>query len=122
MGKKKTSDLTHKSKESHRLPCKISKEQKAEAADQLATAIQEADSLELERKTTLKDLGSRKEALIEKIHKLTQQVKDGVEQRSVDCELQLNYTKLTATLVRLDTEEIVEERPMTEEEKQMNFE
>ena len=120
MAKKKT-DLTKVTYEPHTLPCPLSEKEKAEAADQLATAIQSAESLELERKAAMGDFRSRLEALKERIHNLTRQVKEGVESRSVKCELRLNYTKLTAILIRTDTKETVEERPLTDEEKQMKF-
>ena len=124
MSKKKQDEkeLIHKSIEPHSLPCKLTTEQKAESADQLATAIQQAESLELERKSVMGNFKSRKEFLIERIHNLTTHVKDGIEMRSVDCTLSLNYSKLKATLTRNDTNQIIEERPMTEEEKQMEFE
>lgn len=118
---KKKEDLIHKSKEPHKLPCKLNPVQKAEAAEQLANAVGQAESLELERKTIAKDFASRKEALVERIHNLSNMVKEGVEMRSIDCELQLNFSKLTAILTRLDTCEIIEERPLTEEEKQQEM-
>jgi len=41
--------------------------------------------------------------------------------RSVGCELALDYASGRATLTRLDTGEVVVERDMSEEEKQMNL-
>ena len=109
-------------REPHVLPCKLSEKDRAEAADKLATAIQRVESLELEKKAKVAEFKSQIDGQKERIHSLTVEVKDGVAQRPVDCELQLNYSKLTATLTRLDIMEIVEERTMTEEEKQMDFE
>ena len=119
MTKKK--DLIKVTHEPHTLSCNLDANEKALAAEQLATAIQAAESLELERKSVLGEFKSRMNALKEKIHNLTMQVKDGVEMKSIDCELHLNYTKLTATLIRTDNKEIVEERPMTDDEKQMEM-
>lgn len=118
---KKEKDIIHTTHEPHTLPCKLDEKDKAEAAEELATAIQQGESLELERKSVLGGLKKRKDNLIERIHNLTIQVKDGIVMRSVDCELNLNHTKLNAILIRTDTEEIVDERPMTQEEKQMNL-
>lgn len=118
---KKEKDTIHTTHEPHTLPCKLDEKDKAQTADDLATAIQQGESLELERKSTLGGLKKRKDNLIERIHNLTIQVKDGIVMRQVDCELKLNHTKLNAILIRLDTEEVVDERPMTQDEKQMNF-
>ena len=112
-------DVIHKSNEPHTLPCKLSEKDRAEAADKLATALQRVDTLKLEKKAKVTEYNSLIDIQADQIHKLTVEVKDGVAQRSIDCELRLNYTKMTAVLVRLDLNGIVEERPMNEEEKQM---
>jgi len=80
------------------------------------------ESLAIERKTVMSEFKQRKEKLEEQIHTTSLMVKEGVAMRSVKCELQLNYSKLRATIIRLDTEEIVEEREMTADEKQMKLE
>ena len=49
-------------------------------------------------------------------------IKDKVERRNVKVTLALNYTTLTAKVTRDDTKEVVEERPLTDEEKQFQFE
>lgn len=121
MAKKPEKDLIHTTHEPHILPCKLSEKDKAEAAEDLATAIQQGESLELERKSALGDFKKRKDNLLERIHNLTISVKDGIMMRSLECELKLNHTKLTATLIRPDTNEVFDERPMTQEEKQMNL-
>lgn len=118
---KKAADAIHKSSEPHMLPCKLSTKGKAEAAVRLAKAIQQIESYAIEKKSVLADFKSRAEGLTKTIHELTRQVTDGVEICAVDCELILNYTKLTAKLTRKDTGEIVEDRTMTEDEKQMTF-
>ena len=118
---KKNKDMIQKTYEPHVLPCKLSEKDRAEAADKLATALQRVDSLELEKKAKVAEFKGLIDAQKERIHSLTVEVKDGVAQRPIDCELQLNYSKLSATLIRLDIDEIVEERAMTEEEKQMKF-
>ena len=115
-------DLIHKSVEPHRVKCVLTTDEKAEAANQLASAYMDLESLALERKTAMTEFKNRRERIEERVHVLSLKVKEGVEMRSVRCELQLNYTKLRATLIRLDTEEIVEEREMTNDEKQMKLE
>jgi len=110
--------VTH---EPHPLPCKLTTEDRAIAAGQLAEAIQNLESLEIAHKTDTKEFNSLKQQFTGSIHRLSREVANGEATRSVDCELRLNYTNLTATLVRADTGEIVEDRPMTEDEKQMDM-
>lgn len=117
----KKDDLIKKTHEPHVLPCKLSQEDRAEAADKLATAIQRVESLTLEKKAKMAEFKGLIDHQAERIHSLTVEVKDGIAQRTVDCELRLNYSKLNAILIRLDTEDLVEEREMTTEEKQMKF-
>lgn len=119
MARKKETDLIVKSAEPHILPCVLTTEEKASAADELATAIQRLESVDGERKATAATFKAQIDNIKDSAHKLSQKVKDGKENRAVDCELQLNHTKLTATLIRKDTNEVFDERPMTDEEREM---
>jgi len=114
-------DLVHVTHEPHPLACKLTTLDRAVAAGQLAEAIQNLESLEITRKTETKNFNSLKQQFTGSIHRLSREVANGEAVRSVDCELRLNQSKLTATLVRTDTGEIADERPMTEEEKQMDI-
>ena len=118
MTKQKTDDVIHRSKEPHNLPCVLTVQERAETANRLAEGLQQLESLEAERKSTLSDFTARTNALKATIHDLTRQVKDGEIMRSVECELQLNFTQLTAILIRSDTADIVEERPLTDKERE----
>ncbi|KKN74461.1 hypothetical protein LCGC14_0390810 [marine sediment metagenome] len=118
----KNKDLIQKTHEPHVLPCKLTERDRADAADKLATALQRVESLTLEKKAKVAEFKGMIDNQAERIHSLTIEVKDGIAQRTIECELLLNYSKLTATLVRLDIGDIVEEREMTHYEKQMKFE
>ena len=123
MAKKETKSedrikVTH---EPHPLACKLTTQDRAVAAGQLAEAIQNLESLEVEHKVETKDFNSRKQQFTGSIHRLSREVRNGEAVRSVDCELRLNYTTLVASLWRTDTGEMSEERPMTEDEKQMDI-
>lgn len=119
MAKKNKDDLINITHEPHTLPCKLTTEDRAAAAGQLAETIQNLESLEVEHKVETKEFNSRKQQFTGSIHRLSREVRNGEAARSVDCELRLNYTTLMASLWRTDTDEFVEERPMTEDEKQM---
>lgn len=120
--KAKSKDMIHRSQEPHRVKCVLTVDEKSEAAMQLANAYTELESLAIEKKTAMTEYKQRKEKIEEQIHVTSLKVRDGVEMRSTKCELSLNYSTGQATLIRLDTEEIVEEREMTNDEKQMKLE
>jgi len=122
MTKKEDNDLIHRSTELHTLPCKLTKDEKAQAAKELAEKIDQLEALEETRKATMSEFKSKKENLQAQVLALGRQVREGTKLQSVECQLQLNYSKQRVRLIRLDTNEVIEERPMTDEEKQMNLE
>ena len=117
----KKGDLIHTSEEPHDLPCKLTTAERATAAGLLANAVENLKALEDEKKDVMADINARKKRLVKDLNTLSRHVKDGEATRSVMCELELNYNTLTATLTRKNTGEVVDERPMTEEEKQTQF-
>lgn len=118
---KETGDRINVTHEPHPLSCKLTTEDRAVAAGQLAEAIQNLESLEVQRKTDTKNYNSLKQQFAGSVHRLSREVANGEAVRSVDCELRLNYTTLTASLWRTDTGEMYDQRPMTEDEKQMDM-
>jgi len=124
MGKKKTDDGDDRVKITHEprdLSCSLSTKERAEAANKLADVLDDIARLEDDKKTMAADLNAQIKRLTAEVRQLTRQVKEGTATRSVLCELKLNWTKLTATTVRTDTGEVVDERGMTEDEKQLGF-
>ena len=110
--------VTH---EPHPLACKLTIQDRAVAAGQLAEAIQNLESLEIVRKTDTKNFNSLKQQLTGSIHRLSREVANGEAVRSVDCELRLNYSTLMASLWRTESGEMYDQRPMTKDEKQMDI-
>jgi len=117
----KTNDVIQKTQEPHRVKCVLTNEEKAEAAMELANTHQAMESLAIEKKAAMTEFKQRKEKLEEQIHVDSLMIKEGVAMRSVVCELQLNRTKGRAIIIRLDKNEIVEERDMTNDEQQMKI-
>ena len=114
-------DSVKTTKETHVLPCPITEVERAEYANKLAECIQDLRALEDERKQVMKSFASRKQDLETDTATLSRTVRSGEVMKSVECELVLNYTRLTATLKRTDTGEVVNERPMTQQERQMDM-
>lgn len=122
MAKTKKKDVIHLSQEPHQVKCKMSDAEKAAAALVLANAHQEQESLVIEKKAAMGLFKQRADKLAEQIHVTSLMVQSGIEIRSVLCELQLNYTTGRATVTRMDLPgTVVEEREMTDEEKQMQL-
>jgi hypothetical protein len=118
----KNREIVKHTEETHTLPCKLTTEEIADAAEELASAIQELEGVEIEKKAVAKEYNSQVDNIKKRIHRLMTHVKNGVAYRSVKCDLQFHIKKVLAILVREDTGDIIEERPMTEEEKQMQIE
>jgi len=118
---KESGDRVKVTHEPHALACKLTTEDRAIAANQLAEAIQNLEALEVDHKTDMKNFNSLKQQFTGSIHRLSREVANGEAVRSVDCELRLNYSTLTASLWRTDTGEMYDQRPMTEDEKQMDM-
>jgi len=115
------SDLMKVTSEPHDLECALTQQERAVSAGQLAETLQRLEALDDNRKEAMADFNARKKTLTKELRSLTRHVKDGVAIRSVMCELKLNFTRLIAVLVRTDTGEVVYERPMTDDEKQMDM-
>lgn len=118
----KKAEIVKHTKETHSLPVDLSTGEIAKAAEELASTLQELEGIEIEKKAVMKDYNSQIDNKKKRIHRLMTHVKNGVEYRPVECDLQFHIKKVLAILVRNDTGEIIEERPMTEEEKQMQIE
>ena len=55
------------------------------------------------------------------IGKLTPRIHSGIETRDVECVEVKNWTKATVQITRTDTGEVIESRPMREDEKAMEL-
>ena len=100
------------------LPVKLTADERAQKAHRLAQAVQEADDLEAELGEVKRTFKNRDEALQMEIRLLGRLVRDGVEDRPIECEERANWSAVTMETYRLDTGALVNFRPMTREERQ----
>lgn len=103
------------------LPCKLSEEEVLKYGRDLGRAYADKSRVETELdgiKAEYKGRVKEQDALIEK---LSARVHSGIETRDVACMEVKNWTEGTVEVRRLDTNEIVESRPMREDEKQMEI-
>ena len=105
------------------LPCQLTDEEIIEKAKESAelVVLVESKTGELARaKTAFNDKKKVLEEDIEtnsrKFQLLSAQVDSGEEKRDVDCEATFDYEAGKVTVKRLDTDEVIEEREMTEDE------
>ena len=100
------------------LPCVLTPKQKDEAATRAA----DAQRLVSEKKKELKDITRDINAVIKRAEGALasdlELFRTGYETRTVKCELTLDYKRGRVKTKRLDTRRNLDERAMTEEEKQ----
>lgn len=100
------------------LPVKLSEHETLERARALSQRHKEKQELEAEKARVVRDYGERMKNLSGEISKLSEVVANGEEYRSVECEEQRQNSKKQFRIMRLDTDEVVEIRPMLESELQ----
>ena len=98
------------------LRCKLTDAQKIERGELAARKARERDRLDDERKSHSSHLGGRIKTLDTEIRKLNSEFLDGFEYRDTSCQTRYHLRTLTMQVVRMDTNEVIEERAMTPEE------
>ena len=96
------------------LPCELSKDEVAKREHDLFATIEELDALNEKHKGERKPLKAR----IESIRK---QLREGSEVRAIECEERHDERTGRVMVVRLDTEEVIDERAMTVNERQVGI-
>lgn len=100
------------------LPCKLSDDEVRLRGIDLAEAAKEHIDLQDAKKVTAKVFKDRIDAINKKIFELKDAVRNAVEVREIECELQYDYYMGKVTIVRMDSGEIIEVRAMTPKETQ----
>lgn len=107
--------------ETRSLPVKLSVDEYTARADELARQIGKFDEVESLRKSNQSDFKSQLELIEGKIKALSRVVRDRTEYREIRVFDQRNDVALTMDVIRDDTGEVVESRPLTKEELQPNL-
>jgi hypothetical protein len=109
--------------ETRSLACPLSEEDFEARAKNLAMARQRARRIEAEKKTAVARFALELKDVNEEIDGLAEIVKSGVEFRAVTVEWQTDLKKGIKRLVRLDTNDVIDTKALTIEEKQatLNF-
>src|SRR6185295_19803313 len=114
-GKKQEPKVT---KVERTLACKLSKHEVADRALRAAHLIQTRDNVELEAKASQGRSKAHIKQLEADIRLLSAEIRDETTDRLVQCEERKDFARNAVETVRLDTNEKIDERPMTALERQ----
>ena len=93
-----------------------------EKADELSSLMLEYDSIEEEKRTATKEFNDDLKELRAKMRAISKAIREGGEQRPVACEIRFHSPVVgSKQTVRLDTNEVVSQEEMTDEERQDNL-
>lgn len=121
MAKKKEDSITT-THETRLLKCELTEEEVSDAAQTLARNLDELEALDGEFKTVKADFKSQIEAKEAAAKVQRNLVRNKYDYRQTPCTMVLNYTTQKVVVTRDDTTDVVSERKMLAEEKQMNME
>ena len=103
------------------LPCKLTEPEVLQYGRDLARAHADLDRIQDELDGIKADYQGKLAEQNASIGKLSGRVHSGIETRDVECTETKNWTKTTVAVVRNDTGDAIESRPMREDEKQMQI-
>ena len=117
MTKKKTDDIVEN-------PCKrflkytFNEDEIKELGKSLAKVFNDHTEAEARLKSVSTQIKSEITALEGTMGSMAEKIRSGYEHRDIECKREFNYRLGSVTITRLDTGEVVEERPMDAEERQ----
>ena len=100
------------------LPCKLEEAEVTQYGRDMARAMNDKARIQAEADSIKQEYKSKIEEQSAIVEKLSGRVHSGIETRDVECQQIMNWTKGTVSVTRMDTREIIEKRPMREDEKQ----
>jgi hypothetical protein len=111
-------DKTLTRKETKNLPCKLTEAEVLAYGRDLAGKHAEYSRIEGEFTALKTEFKGKLEEVDARISTLASRVQSGQEYRDVETIETKNWTKLTVSSIRTDTGEVIQNRPMREDEKQ----
>ena len=103
------------------LPVKLTEYEITSYGRDLARAYSERERISGELDSIKQDYKGKIAEQDATIGKLSGRVNSGIETRDIECREEKNWTKATVTVTRLDDMEVIESRPMREDEKQQEM-
>lgn len=99
--------------------CTVETADRLRLAGVVAHAVEDLRWLDEEKHETARRHKERKEALVNKLREAAEAIRTGKEERPVDCRVIRDMEKGVERTVRVDTGEVVRERTLTVEERQL---
>jgi hypothetical protein len=120
-GKGRGPEITNGPKETRDLPVKLSDEEINDLGRKLPVVMEEMDRIEDEKKNVVADYGGRLKRKKTEAETIAREIR--TKERVVPVELQWRYVwpENRKSLVRLDTEEVVDSMAIQEVERQQHF-
>jgi len=103
------------------LKCQLTEKEKTELSAKIAKAISDRASAEAKLKEVSASIKAQIAQLDAEISEKALQINNGYEYRNVECRMDKDYRLGSVTITRLDTGEVIRERPMTAEERQLEL-
>ena len=103
------------------LKCMLTQDETRTYGIELARENAAKDEAEERKKEVDAQLKAEIESHSTRALSIARKINNGYEYRDVECTLDCNYTKNSATIRRTDTGEVIETRAMTQEERQMGL-
>lgn len=101
-----------------RLPVAISDKTKIEYGKELAIGFERVDNLEEQRKATNANFKSQIEGIVVAMRPIRSALKTGVEYEDVECDEQIDLDNNEVAIIRCDTNEVIDTRPITDADRQ----
>ena len=99
----------------------FSGDEKKELAAQMSEASAKEEDLEVEKREVSADIKARIETTTRTRRDLAKKYRDGYEWRPIECEIDRDFEHGVVRVIRTDTGEEVEERKMTNAERQQEI-
>ena len=112
---------TKTTNEKRSLKCQLTMDELLVAGDELAQKIDDLKKVKADKDAISKDFKAQESALEADIQWQQLLVRNKWEYRIVECENALDYESLECRVIRVDTGEIVIQRAMNQEEKEMTL-
>lgn len=122
MAKKQADNTVVKTRDRRFLMCALTDEELKQAADDLAMYLDDLQSLDSELATIKSQFKGRIEQCEANVNAKKRLVRDKKEMRPVEVEVESDYSACMIRVTRLDTGDVIESRPMTGDEKQLQME
>lgn len=103
------------------LQCNLTPAELAVFSDELARLTTEEIEIEAAKKEVVSEYGAKLQKCVAARRLLATKISTKKEYRQVDVEWQRHFEQNCATLIRLDTYEVVDTRPLTSDERQQEL-